>query len=77
MANLELLKISLENSLELIEQKMKKLSSYNISANELSKYIPFIEDGGYGYSESKKKEELKRLRNSVTYSTIKTIKKPS
>ena len=74
MANLELLKISLENSLELIEQKMKKLSSYNISANELSKYIPFIEDGGYGYSESKKKEELKRLRNSVTYSAIKTIK---
>ena len=71
MADLELIKLSSENSLELIEQRMKKLSSSIISANELSKYIPFIEDGGYGYSESQKKEELKRLGNSVTYSTIK------
>ena len=52
MADLELIKISLENSLGLIEQKMKKLSSYNSSANKLSKYIPLIEGGGYGYSES-------------------------
>ena len=74
MADLELIKMSLENSLELIEKKMKKSSYLIISANEISKYIPFIEGGGYGYSESKKKEELKRLRNSVTFSTIKALK---
>ena len=74
MEDLELIKISLENSLELVEQKMKKSSSLISSANNTSQYIPFIEDGGYGYSEPKKKEELRRLRNSVTFSTIKAIK---
>ena len=53
---------------------MKKSSHLITVANETSKYIPFIENGGYGYSEPKKKEELKRLRDSVTFSTIKAIK---
>ena len=74
MTDIELIKISLENSLDLIEQKMKKSSRLITNANETSKYIPFIEGGGYGYSKSKKKEELKRLRDSVTFSTIKAIK---
>ena len=74
MEDLELIKISLENSLELVEQKMNKSSHLITLAKETSKYIPFIENGGYGYSEPKKKEELKRLRDSVTFSTIKAIK---
>ena len=74
MTDLELIKNSLENSLELIEQKMTKSSFLIGHADMLSKYIPFIEGGGYGYSESKKKEELKRLRDDITTSIIKALK---
>ena len=74
MEDLDFIKISLEYSLELVEQKMEKSSYLITEANETSKYISFIENGGYGYSKSKKKEQLKRLRDSVTFSTIKAIK---
>ena len=74
MVDLEIIKTSLENSFTLMEQKMGKSSRLISIANDVSKYIPFIEGGGYGYSESKKKEELKRLRNNVTFKTIKAIK---
>ena len=57
-----------------MEQKMGKSSRLISIAKDHSQYIPFIEGGGYGYSESKKKEELKRLRNNVTFKTIKAIK---
>ena len=74
MTDLEIIKISLENSLEIIGQKMNKSSNLISNAKMLSKYIPFIESGGYGYSESKKKEELERLRNEVTFHIIKAMK---
>jgi len=74
MVDLEIIKTSLENSFTLMEQKMGKSSRLISIAKDHSQYIPFIEGGGYGYSESKKKEELKRLRNNVTFKTIKAIK---
>ena len=74
MGNSEPIKLSLENSFALIEQKMEISSDYITSARNTSRYIPFIEGGGYNYSESKKKEELERLRKSVSFYTIKAIK---
>ena len=74
MSELESIKISIENSLLLIKQKMEKSFNLIQTANMLSKYIQFIEGGGYGYSESEKKSELKRLRKSVTIYTVTALK---
>ena len=74
MTEFDSIKISIENSLLLIKQKMEKSFNLIQTANMLSKYIPFIEGGGYGYSQSEKKCELKRLRKSVTIYTVTALK---
>ena len=74
MENLELIKTSLENSLQLIEEKMKKSSFFISRADLSSRYISKIERGEHWYSESRKEEELERLRKELTFQTIKALK---
>lgn len=74
MANLELIKTSLENSLQLIEQKMAKSSHLISRANIWPIYIDHIKKGENSFSESFKKKELERYRKSLTFETIKALK---
>ena len=53
---------------------MTKSSRLIYIANMWSRYITSIESGRSCYSESRKKEELEKLRKSVTFETIKALK---
>ena len=74
MSEFDSIKTSIENSILLVGRRVKKSSDLILKANTMSKYIPFFEGGGYGYSESKKKSELEKCRKSVTISTVTALK---
>ena len=75
MSNLDLIRISLENLLYLIELKLDK-TAYNVSRADLwARYIQAEKERVYPTeSESKKKKELERLRKELTLYTIKALK---